>query len=72
MITMPKRDKKAEKTNSVRPDNDISIADEYYGIVIVEKWPEDLDEFLAKQMTKNALEKIAGCSENQRRQCSGN
>jgi hypothetical protein len=31
----------------------ISIADKYYGAIKVEKWPEDLDELLAKLIVEN-------------------
>jgi AbrB family looped-hinge helix DNA binding protein len=32
-----------------------SIADEYFGVFKVEKWPKDLDEFLVKEVTKRWL-----------------
>jgi len=33
-----------------------SIADKYFGVFKVDKWPKDLDEFLAKEVTKRWLE----------------
>lgn len=32
-----------------------SIADKFFGVFKVERWPEDLDEFLAKEVTKGWL-----------------
>ena len=32
-----------------------SIADEYFGVFKVEKWPKDLDEFLVKEVTRRWL-----------------
>ncbi len=29
-----------------------SVADEYFGVLKVEKWPEDLDEFLSQEVVK--------------------
>jgi len=31
------------------------IADKYFGVFKVEKWPEDLDEFLMKEVAKRWL-----------------
>ena len=32
-----------------------SIADEYFGVFKVEKWPEDLDEFMTKEVVNKWL-----------------
>ncbi len=32
-----------------------SIADKYFGVFKVENWPEDLDEFLVKEVTRRWL-----------------
>lgn len=32
-----------------------SVADEYFGVFKVESWPEDLDEFLVKEVTRRWL-----------------
>ena len=29
-----------------------SVADKYFGVFNVEKWPEDLDEFLSKEVVR--------------------
>ncbi len=32
-----------------------SVADEFFGVFKVERWPKDLDEFLAKEVTEGWL-----------------
>ena len=39
-----------EEKITIRPLE--SIADKYYGVYKVEKWPEDLDEFLVEVLRK--------------------
>jgi hypothetical protein len=46
-----------------------SIADKYYGAFQVEKWPEDLNELLAKLITENASKKLNESSKKQPLRC---
>lgn len=55
---MPNIDKKDGRDGSVGQGKAVPIADKYYGMVKVEKWPQDLKEVLHKQMTERLNKKL--------------